>query len=321
MKCAGGVIGLVMALTCAADARGQVFFSLPLDGRGSSVAYQRRVVLVSGYLPGGFLGFPGPSYFVSSAFGAPASRVTIYSHAPREIVAAPKNDELAGVDLDVVKPPRRTAPRAEPVPEGPEPALPGVNVSVPRPPVRPGDAEPAKKPRPPAPNPPPMPPREEPRDESGRLLQLGRAAFANQEHGLAALRFQQAATADPLAAPPQFFLGQALFALAKYREAVEAIHAGMRLKAGWPQAPFRPRRDLYQGNEADFDTHLKRLETVVAEQPNNETFLFLLGYQLWFDGRRAEAVPMFRRARDTTADATYLDQFLKAPPPGPLAAN
>ena len=37
-------------------------------------------------------------------------------------------------------------------------------------------------------------------------------------------------------------------------------------------------------------------------------------YQLWFDGRRPEAVARFRLAREVTADRTFIDQFLAAAP-------
>jgi len=324
MKRAGGLIGFVMALTCAPEAKAQVFF-VPIasnagaisPSRGLTYGSQRHSATVSGYVRKTF-------YFVGPFFTT--SRVTLYYYAPRQVPITPANDELAGVDLDVVKPAKTPASRPEVIPEVPEPDLPGVDVSVPRRPVRPGEAEPAKKPEaePPARKAaasPPGPPKKEPADESTRLVQLGVTAFAHQEHGLAALRFQQAVAADPLAAKAQFLLGQALFALGKYHEAVAAIEAGMRLKPRWPQAPFRPRRDLYQGHEADLDAQLKRLESAAAEQPNNATFLFLGGYELWFDGRRAEALPLFQRARGITLDPTYLDQFLKAAPPGPVAAK
>ena len=310
MKCTYGLIGVVITLSCAAEAHAQViFFPLSVNvgpwgfNRGPGFVYQRRGVLVLGPLTG---------------------RVTIRTYEPRRVVVAPVDNEVAGVDLDLVRPAKTEASRPERVPVGPEAPLPGVDVSVPRRPVRPGDAGPERKAEPPAKRPAPKapePPREEPRDESGRLLQLGRAAFGGGEYGLAAQHFQQAAAADALAPTPQFMLAQALFALGKYRQAVAAIHTGMALMPGWPEAPFRPRRDLYLGKEDELDAHLQRLEKVVTEQPNNATFLFLLGYELWFDGRRAEALPWFQRARANAADPIYLDPFLKAPPPGPVAVK
>jgi hypothetical protein len=166
-----------------------------------------------------------------------------------------------------------------------------------------------------------MPPRAEPLDESGRLIARGLAAFAGGEHGLAARHFEQASAADPPAAMPHFLAAQAQFALGKYRDAVASIHAGMRLKDDWPRAAFRPRTELYKGKEEDLDAHLKRLEVVLAKNSENATFLFLLGYQLWFDGRRMEALPLLQRARPGIADPALIDQFLKAGAPGPVAAQ
>jgi hypothetical protein len=74
---------------------------------------------------------------------------------------------------------------------------------------------------------------------------------------------------------------------------------------------FRPRLDLYKGNEAEFDTHLKRLGDALRGQPLESDLLFLYAYQLWFDGRRAEAVVYFERARAVAADSTFIDRFVK----------
>jgi hypothetical protein len=335
MRPAAGLLGLVLALTAVAEARAQtVLVPIPVDGaafggsRGLGFSYHRRSVSVSGYLSSGWGGSYGPSYVIVSPYGPPTSRVTINYYAPRPLVLAPVDDDVAGVDLDLIKPPRSLPPRQAPAPRPPEPQpeLPGVDVSVPRKTVRPDEPEPEKKakpePPPPKPRPPaPAPPQEEPRDESGRLIQLGLEAFARQEYGLAARRFEQAAVADPAAPLSHFLQAQAQFALGKYRDAVASIHAGMRLRAGWPQAPFRPRLQLYKDREADLDTHLKRLETVLDKNPEQPVFLFLLGYELWFDGRRAEALPLFQRARGAAPDPTFIDEFLKAGAPVPVAAR
>jgi Tetratricopeptide repeat len=319
MRRAGGLLALAAALAGVPEARAQlVYFPVPIDGgtisggRGVSFTYQRRKVSVSGYVSSG--------YVVVSSYSPPASRVTINYFAPQPIALAPPNEDTRGVDLDVVKPPR---PRAELIPL-PEPDLPGVDVSVPRRPVRPGEPVPERKPPPPPPAPPPVPPAPapaEPADEFGRLLHRGLTAFAQGEYGLAAGRFQQAAATDPAAGRPLFLLAQAQFALGKYRAAVASIEAGMHLEKGWPRAPFRPRLDLYRANEAAFEGHLKRLESVLATSPADPAFLFLLGYELWFDGRPVEALPLFQRARAVTADPAFIDQFLKVGAPGPVAAK
>ena len=317
MRRAGALFALAAALAGAPEARAQlVYFPVAIDGgtvgggRSVTFTYQRRHGSVSGYV--------SSNYVIVSSL--PTTRVTINYFAPRPIVLALPNEDVRGVDLDVVKPPR---PRAEQVPL-PEPELPGVDVSVPRRPVRPGEPAPERRlpPLPPAPQPPPPAPApEEPADEFGRLLHRGLTAFAQAEYGLAALRFQQASATDPAAGRPLLLLAQAQFALGKYRAAVASIQAGMRLEKGWPRAPFRPRLDLYRANEAGFEGHLKRLETVLATSPADPAFLFLLGYELWFDGRPLEALPLLQRARAVTPDPAFIDQFLKVGAPGPVAAK
>jgi hypothetical protein len=39
--------------------------------------------------------------------------------------------------------------------------------------------------------------------------------------------------------------------------------------------------------------------------------LFLLAYQLWFDGQQAEARKLFVRAAAVTPDKTFIDRFLQ----------
>jgi Tfp pilus assembly protein PilF len=109
-----------------------------------------------------------------------------------------------------------------------------------------------------------------------------------------------------------FLRAEAEFALGKHRLAARSIEAGLRLKPEWPGVKtFRPRRDLYKGQEDEFDAHLRRLGDATQEQPSEGNLLFLYGYQLWFDGRPAEAAAYFERARAVAAAPTYIDRFLK----------
>src|SRR5262249_530024 len=182
-----------------------------------------------------------------------------------------------------------------------------------------------KKPEPPQPEPqkpqPLPPPKDNPKDEATRLLDLGLTAFSQQHYGLAAFRFRQALEANAAPVRAHFLAAQAALALGKDKDAVAAIEEGMRRRPDWPNADFNPRKELYKGAEPDFMEHLDRLHETVKKSPENPTYLFLYAYALWFDGRRAEAVPLFQRARDKAADKTYIDAFLKAAPPGVLAVR
>jgi hypothetical protein len=69
---------------------------------------------------------------------------------------------------------------------------------------------------------------------------------------------------------------------------------------------------------AEFDAHLKRLEEALAKHPDDPTLLFLYAHQLWFDGRQAEARPLFRRAARFVTAPFLIDLFLLGQP-GPVA--
>jgi Flp pilus assembly protein TadD len=163
-------------------------------------------------------------------------------------------------------------------------------------------------------------PEAEPKDESARQVALGKEALAAQEYGRAVSRFRQSTKLFAHDAMAHFLLAQALFALGKYDEAVDAIHAGMRLRPDWPKSRFRS-VELYGPNAADFPEHLKRLEAVLDRHPDDPLLLFLLAYELWFDGRQNEALPMFRRAAAVAPDKTYIERFLDADPGLPVAAR
>src|SRR5262249_40876758 len=160
------------------------------------------------------------------------------------------------------------------------PALPpGVDVSVPKPPVRPDDVPNVKKPEPPQPEPPkpqPLPPpKDNPKDEATRLLDLGLTAFSQQHYGLAAFRFRHGIEANAALVRAHFLAAQGALALGKYKDAVAAIEEGMRRRPDWPNADFNPRKELYKGAEPDFMEHLDRLHETVKKSPENPTYLFL----------------------------------------------
>jgi hypothetical protein len=213
------------------------------------------------------------------------------------------------------------APQREEIapPEGPpdEPPLPGqpagrfrkVNPED-RPGAAPAPREALPQPRPPR-EPAPRPPAEEaPADETARHVAQGKEAFAAGQYGLAARRFRQATASGPKDPLGHFLLAQARFALGKYAEAVASIQAGMRINPEWPAADFRP-ADLYGRRAADFTQQLQLLRDTLDQAPQDPVLLFLLGYELWFDDRRGDAVPLFQRAAATAPDKTFINAFLR----------
>ncbi len=151
----------------------------------------------------------------------------------------------------------------------------------------------------------------EKRADAQRLIRQGNEFFAEGHYLQAAKRYEQAAAAGPFEPMPYFHLAQAQLAQGKYAEAVLAIQRGMRIKPNWPEAPFQPKA-LYGERGGEYQQHLAHLADVVGKNMNDDSLLFLLGYQLWFDERRDEAMVLFQRAALLAFDTTFVDRFIKA---------
>jgi hypothetical protein len=294
-----------------------------------------QVVIVQRPADGTIYGASGWRYFpprVSLAIISPPPRITINNNffgGQGPILGPGYSEDTRGVDLDLVPPKRaKAATESESTPNLPEPEsakpLPGVEVSKSRPPVRPGDPGeqtqtlPKKLP-PEAGKPPKVAP--ELADPGSNPIEWGLTALQAGEYGVAAQRFRQAVDAAPKKAGGHFLLAQAEFAMGNYRAAVAAIHAGMKIDKQWPGLPIRLRLDIYQGREPEFTDQMQRLTAAVAANPNHPILLFLFAHQLWFDGRRVDALALFQRARPLTGDPAFIDAFLAAGGPGQIAAR
>jgi hypothetical protein len=152
-------------------------------------------------------------------------------------------------------------------------------------------------------------PREaDPAKEAARLLALGRAAFASGEYGRAADQFERAAAVGGKLAAARFLSAQAAFAAGRYGDAVSAIRAGLEIDPAWPASTFDP-KEPYGANAAAFALHLAELRKAVVANPGEPALEFLLGYQLWFVGERAEAKKWFDSAAKRLADAGPVGLF------------
>jgi tetratricopeptide (TPR) repeat protein len=145
--------------------------------------------------------------------------------------------------------------------------------------------------------------------ESARQVRLGKEAFEALQYGRAIERCERAVAVAPDEALPYFMLAQARFAAGKYREAVAAIADGMKRRPDWPAARFQP-RDLYGNNIGLFDNHLQALRQAVEAFPDDAGLLFLLGYELWFDGKKDEARRILEKAARRATDPTLIEAFL-----------
>lgn len=301
-------------------------------GPGIGFNYRHRHLAVSGFLAPPLYGYGvrgWPPYYPYYPF--PTSTVTyIYSPPPSVVMMPPivinnNNNQTVvvgngmqvdreddGQFLKIIPRQRRPAEEAAAPERNGRPMRPA------EPKERPAGKEPAVEAKPKAKPEPARPAPRNPREENARLAALGKQAFEDQQHGLAERRFQKAVEAAPAEPMAYFLLAQAQFALGKYREAVESIHAGMRRHPDWPSAAFDP-RDLYGDNPEDFQDHLKRLDEVLAANPNDPVVLFLAAHQLWFTGKVAEARALFARAARIAPERIFSDRFLKGRPAGPVA--
>ncbi len=212
------------------------------------------------------------------------------------------------------------------MPEKPKPMPPPPAEKPPPPPPR--KEEPKEPPKKEAPPPPPRKPApkegelglprppalpDDPREAHAQLVALGEESFKDLEYGRAVQRFRQAIRRLPDEPMPYFLLAQALVAQGKYHEAYDSLLAGLRLRPDWPRSDFRP-LELYGEAVGEYADHFAKLEQTLRRHPDDPVLLFLVGYQLWFDGRKEEAGPLFRRALPRTANRDAIERFLRALP-------
>jgi hypothetical protein len=141
-------------------------------------------------------------------------------------------------------------------------------------------------------------------------LRAGNADFALGRFNAALQHYEKAGDAQPLAPQPLFHQAQAWFAQGQYGKAVVAIQRGLKWQPNWPQADFQVRA-LYGDRTSAFDQHLNHLAQAIEKNPNDDSLLFLMGYQLWFDGKKEKAAVLFKRAASLTIATEAIDRFLK----------
>lgn len=140
-------------------------------------------------------------------------------------------------------------------------------------------------------------------------IEEGRAAFARGEYGRALEQFRQAVLIAPAESTAYFLLSQAQFAVGKYDDAVGSITLGIELRRDWPQSRFDARA-LYKQNAAAFEFHIRNLRTAIEAAPDDPRLLFLLGVELWFDGKQDEARPLLHKAARFARDPAPILPFL-----------
>jgi hypothetical protein len=316
---------LLLATAVIGELRAQIVTTLPPPTRSGTTAavgfhggdHRGWKPKVSVFLSNSFTNNYYAPYPCYPPFGNAVTVIAIASPPPPPVVVflppTPQEMELLR-DLNL-------APR-EPVDQPADAPAPGIRRIGPN--NRGPFLMPPPMPPPPAPGPPPrvnapaipLPnperPEDNPKDEYARLVKLGKEAFAAQQYGRAAERFRRALAIDNQATAC-FLLAQAEFALGKYFEAVDAIHSGLNLDPNWPASSFRL-QTLYAPDADELIEQLQRLQNALARHPDDPVLLFLYAYQLWFDGRRNEALPLFQRAATVASDKAGIERFLQAKP-------
>jgi tetratricopeptide (TPR) repeat protein len=143
-----------------------------------------------------------------------------------------------------------------------------------------------------------------------RLIRLGNRAFASGQYEDALKQYEKAQAFAPMEPHPAFHAAQAHVAMGNYHKAFAEIRRGLRWQPHWPESPFQPRA-LYAEKSPAFQKHLARLADAAEKNPNDDSLLFLLGYALWFDGKRDQAEVLFKRAAALTMDRGHIDRFLQ----------
>jgi hypothetical protein len=246
-----------------------------------------------------FFGGWGPGFAPVGPFGAPAVIVPVPVPVPVPVIGAnvadPDPDRLLDLvprgarptDFLVIAPKKEvTVPEVTRVAVVPRPGPGGPR--IPFDPFRP--EAPVKAEVPDA----------DPKKEAARQTALGRAAFAGGDYGRAAEHFERATSADPADAPAYFFHAHAKFASGQYAQAVARLRDGLARDPRWPASKFDPTA-LYGDKPERFVLHLIALKKAHADNPNEATLEFLLGYQLWFSGDKADADKLFRAAEKRLA--------------------
>jgi hypothetical protein len=322
MKRSCELVAVLLALGWITEARAQIGIGIGFTGR--------RVTgfVTSGYAgygyayPRGVIGYPsyGRSVSVSNITiispPPPPAQPIIIMPPPPVIIEAQRDPEINIRDPIVIRP-RRPAPEEMPV------ELPGAPAGGFRP-IRPEDRARAQQPaNPDVPVKPPIvkPVQPPAKNEYERLLARGRDAFNEQQYGRSLRLYQQATEARPDQPLGYFLLAEAQLALGKYREAVAAIHSGLKLQRDWPASKFQPRK-LYEANAADYAQHMDQLAGALRQNRQDPALLFLYAYELWFDGQEDEARLLFRRAAKLVADPRFIELFLQQGQMGdPIAAR
>jgi tetratricopeptide (TPR) repeat protein len=152
---------------------------------------------------------------------------------------------------------------------------------------------------------------------AGRLLNqhaekfdAGVRHFRDGRYEQALINLLGAAEADQGRSAPRLHAGHALFALGRYREAVEMLARAFELSPLLPYKPYDLREEY--GRVDEFAAHLDALRNHVAAHADDAAGHALLGYVTYYTTGPAEARPFLLAARRLDRRSYFIPKLLEA---------
>ncbi|MFH1417817.1 MAG: hypothetical protein ABII12_05965 [Planctomycetota bacterium] len=152
-------------------------------------------------------------------------------------------------------------------------------------------------------------------ERAGRLLNQWRwqfdeaiIMFRDGSYDRAAINMLGAAEKNHADAASRLHAGHALFALGRYKEAVELLARAFELSPSLAYKSYDI-RDEY-GNKADFDEHLESLRAYVAERRDEAAAVTLLGYVTFYSEGPGAAYPYLQRAATLDQKSYFIPKLL-----------
>jgi len=129
---------------------------------------------------------------------------------------------------------------------------------------------------------------------AGAQLNRGIELFREGRYLEAADAFQVASDMDQGSAAARIYAGHALFAIGRYRDAMQYIRRAFELQPKIAHLTYDMRGDY--GDRAAFDEQFEALQAAIGLSPLDPARLFMAGYVLYYSGQRSQSYPYWIRA-------------------------
>ncbi len=154
------------------------------------------------------------------------------------------------------------------------------------------------------------------RERAWRFIEVGDTAFLNRDYRTAGERYRAAARAAPRVVEAYLKQAQAMIALERYEDALEAYGRALALPPLWATANFTLDEQYGPEGAATKEKHLNQLAAAAEQDPNNPSLLLLVGMELFYDQQPERAVNFLRRAKELGGEAVELPAVDGAPADG-----